>query len=149
LGGGAASGSAAAVADGEVGRFFAGCPPEVADRVGAELGAASTGLVGAGASAASSIQPLAPLLTSWMRIKPSFLLIARNGRPAGKPNIAEADADVSGSLTADEFTTFHEILRARMAAHRFERADTNGDGAVTLEELAESRGRRHRRGPEL
>ncbi len=70
--------------------------PEVADLcVGAELGAASTGTVGAGASAASSIQPLAPLRTSWMRIKPSLRLIGRNGRPAGKPNIADADAEGS------------------------------------------------------
>jgi Ca2+-binding EF-hand superfamily protein len=70
-------------------------------------------------------------------------------REAAEASFAQADADGSGSLTADEFTSFHEIMRAQMAAHRFERADTNGDGAVTLEELAESHGSRHKRGPAL
>ncbi len=69
-------------------------------------------------------------------------------RAAAEASFAEADADASGSLTPEEFGAFHESMRAKMAAHRFERADANGDGAVTQEELQNLRGR-HRRGPRL
>jgi len=70
-------------------------------------------------------------------------------RAAAEASFAQADVDGSGSLDADEFSNFHEILRAQLAAHRFERADADGDGAVTLEELAATRDRHHRRGPGL
>ena len=62
---------------------------------------------------------------------------------------AEADMDGSGDLTPAEFQTFHELLRERMRAHRFGRADADQSGTVTLEELEEARPRRHRglRGP--
>ena len=61
----------------------------------------------------------------------------------------EADADGSSDLTPAEFQTFHELLRERMRAHRFQRADADDSGAVTLDELEEARPRRRhgRRGP--
>lgn len=52
---------------------------------------------------------------------------------------AEADADDSGALSADEFETFHDLMRQRMQAAMFTRADANGDGQLTLEELQAAR----------
>src|SRR5262245_41723826 len=48
---------------------------------------------GGRASAASSIQPLALLLKSWIWAKPPSRPITRNGRPAGKPYRAGAEED--------------------------------------------------------
>jgi hypothetical protein len=57
---------------------------------------------------------------------------------------AQADADGSGGLSAGEFDAFHDLMRARHAARAFDRIDSNGDGAVTLEELAAApRHKRH------
>lgn len=52
---------------------------------------------------------------------------------------AQADVGGKGALTPDEFANFHKILRAEMQKARFARADTNGDGLVTLEELQAAR----------
>jgi hypothetical protein len=52
---------------------------------------------------------------------------------------AEADADRSGALTPQEFTTFHEVMKSKLAAARFARIDANGDGQVSAEELAEAK----------
>jgi hypothetical protein len=68
----------------------------------------------------------------------------------GRPNKAEmdsaaaevfaaADADGSGGLSADEFASFHDLMRQRMQAAMFTRADANGDGQLTLEELQAAR----------
>lgn len=65
-------------------------------------------------------------------------------RAVAQESFTAADADGNGSLTPEEFQTFHEIMRAKMAQKRFQHADTNGDGAVTLDELeAAAPGRRH------
>jgi hypothetical protein len=72
-------------------------------------------------------------------------------RAIAQESFTAADADGNGSLTPEEFQTFHEIMRAKMAEHRFQRADANGDGAVTLDELkAAAPGRRghHCPGPQ-
>jgi hypothetical protein len=66
-------------------------------------------------------------------------------RVVAKEAFAEADADKSGGLTADEFTRFHEAFRARMAARRFAALDTNDDGVVTAAELEAGRPHRHGR----
>jgi Ca2+-binding EF-hand superfamily protein len=52
---------------------------------------------------------------------------------------AEADADRSGSLTADEFATFHEAMKSKLAAARFARMDVDGDGQITADELANAK----------
>jgi len=52
---------------------------------------------------------------------------------------AAADADGSGALSADEFASFHDLMRQRMQAAMFTRADANGDGQLTLEELQAAR----------
>ena len=52
---------------------------------------------------------------------------------------AQADADGSGALSAEEFATFHDLMKARMAALRFARIDANGDGQVSAEELANAK----------
>lgn len=76
----------------------------------------------------------------------SALALDREGRrEAGEAAFAEADADGSGTLDLDEFRTFHELLRARRLAYRFERADADDDGAVTLDELETAAPRRHHR----
>lgn len=65
-------------------------------------------------------------------------------RALAQESFTAADADGNGSLSPEEFQTFHEIMRAKMAQQRFQRADANGDGAVTLDELeAAAPGRRH------
>jgi Ca2+-binding EF-hand superfamily protein len=52
---------------------------------------------------------------------------------------AKADADGSGTLSAEELTTFHTLMRQRMQSDHFSRADANGDGQLTLEELQAAR----------
>lgn len=49
--------------------------------------------------------------------------------------LAQADADGNGTLSADEFKTFESLVRDKMAERHFTHLDTNGDGAVSLEEL--------------
>ncbi len=56
-------------------------------------GAATAGAGGGAARAASSIQPLALLFKSWIWTKPPSRPMTRNGRPAGKPYMAGAEAD--------------------------------------------------------
>src|SRR5207344_3213241 len=51
------------------------------------------GTRGGGASAASSIQPLALLFKSWIWAKLPSWPITRNGRPAGKPYMVGAEGD--------------------------------------------------------
>lgn len=48
---------------------------------------------------------------------------------------AQADADSSGTLTLEEFTTFETLMRQNMAKRHFARIDADSDGTVTLEEL--------------
>jgi Ca2+-binding EF-hand superfamily protein len=60
-------------------------------------------------------------------------------KAAADAAFAEADADGSGSLSAAEFAQFHEIFRATIEAKRFAALDTNGDGALTKEELEAGR----------
>src|SRR4029078_631730 len=56
-------------------------------------GAETAGALGGGASAASSIQPLALLFKSWIWAKPPSWPITRNGRPAGKPYMVGAEEE--------------------------------------------------------
>ena len=63
-------------------------------------------------------------------------------REAVNAVFAEADTDQSGDLTPVEFQTFHDALRERMRARRFQRADADENGALTLEELENARPRR-------
>ena len=70
-------------------------------------------------------------------------------RAAADVGFTEADADGSGGLDEAEFGRFGEIMRAKVAAHRFQRADANGDGSVTKAELEEARPRRRPMGPPL
>jgi hypothetical protein len=60
---------------------------------------------------------------------------------------AQADADGSGALSAEEFATFHELMKVKLAALRFARIDANGDGQVSAEELADARPRGCHGGP--
>jgi hypothetical protein len=55
---------------------------------------------------------------------------------------AQADADGDGALTPAEFQAFRQLVRQKIAEHRFTRADANGDGKVSLAEL-EAAGPRH------
>ena len=52
---------------------------------------------------------------------------------------AQADADGSGTLSVDEFKTFESLVRDKMREHHFAHIDTNGDGAVSLQELQADR----------
>ena len=61
-------------------------------------GAETAGTLGGGASAASSIHPLAPLFKSWIWAKPPSRPIKRNGRPAGKPYVVDAEEDGLASI---------------------------------------------------
>jgi hypothetical protein len=51
----------------------------------------------------------------------------------------QADTDGSGTLTADEFANYGELLRAQLEALHFTRLDTNGDGVLTKEEIETDR----------
>jgi hypothetical protein len=74
----------------------------------------------------------------------------------------EADTDGNGTLSLDEFKTFESLLRQKMTQHfketngdgaappplpamdperHFKQLDTNGDGAVSLDELQAERPR--------
>jgi hypothetical protein len=69
-------------------------------------------------------------------------------KAAATAAFTEADADGSAGLTAQEFASFHQILRAKLEALRFAALDTNGDGVLTQAELEAGRpqgrgGRRH------
>jgi len=48
---------------------------------------------------------------------------------------AQADADGDGALSPAEFQTFVQLVKQKMAEHRFAKVDANGDGKVTLAEL--------------
>jgi hypothetical protein len=52
---------------------------------------------------------------------------------------AQADADGNGTLSAEELTTFHTLMRQRMQAAFITRADSNGDGQLSLDELQAAR----------
>lgn len=58
----------------------------------------------------------------------------------------EADANGDGVLSVTEFTTFHELVRARMEANRFAKIDADASGGVTLEELEAAKPPRGGRG---
>ena len=63
---------------------------------------------------------------------------------------AQADADGSGTLSVEEFKAFESSMRDKMTERHFQRMDTNGDAAVSLDELqAAGPGPRpgHRGGP--
>ena len=61
---------------------------------------------------------------------------------------AQADTNGDGSLSPDEFRTFHQLVREKRAECVFQRLDANGDGKVTLDELnaAHAARRAHRHG---
>ena len=48
---------------------------------------------------------------------------------------AQADADGDGALSPAEFQTFRELVKQKIAEHRFAKMDANADGKVTLAEL--------------
>ena len=52
---------------------------------------------------------------------------------------AQADADGSGALSAEELATFKTLMRQRVQQDMFGRIDANGDGQVSLEELQAAR----------
>src|SRR4029077_15042854 len=56
---------------------------------------------------------------------------------------AQADAGGDGALSPAEFQTFIQLVKQKMAEHRFAAADTNGDGKVTLAELEAAAQARH------
>jgi hypothetical protein len=91
----------------------------------------------------------AAVLTSWT--VGGAMAFAQDGSgkfaAAAKAAFAEADADGSGELNADEFVAFHDILRSKLEAIRFAELDTDGSGGVSMAELAAGRhGRGHRPG---
>ena len=51
----------------------------------------------------------------------------------------EADADGDGVLSATEFASFHELVRARMDELMFSNIDSDGSGGVSLTELQAAR----------
>lgn len=56
-------------------------------------------------------------------------------RAARQAAFNEADANHDGSLSREEFTSFVELMKRGRAERRFQRADADGNGAVTLAEL--------------
>jgi hypothetical protein len=48
---------------------------------------------------------------------------------------AEADSNGDGALAPAEFATFKELVHRKRAERRFQRADADGNGVVTLAEL--------------
>jgi len=52
----------------------------------------------------------------------------------------EFDLNKDGSVTAEEMRTFREQQRAKRAAERMARMDTNKDGKVSVQEIADSHG---------
>jgi len=48
---------------------------------------------------------------------------------------AAADASHDGALTLEEFATFTQLMEQRRATRRFQHADADGNGVVTLAEL--------------
>jgi hypothetical protein len=58
---------------------------------------------------------------------------------------AAADGDEDGALNREEFETFKEEMRSRLAEAHFAKLDADGDERVTEDELEEARPRRHRR----
>jgi Ca2+-binding EF-hand superfamily protein len=57
----------------------------------------------------------------------------------------QADADGDGSLTADEFKVFKQLLAEKRTESMFQRIDVNGDGKVTLDEINAEAARRAQR----
>ena len=58
---------------------------------------------------------------------------------------AQADADGNGSLSPAEFKTFRELVAQKRAELWFQKLDTNGDGALSLDELTAHAAKRHAR----
>ncbi|MBI4516920.1 MAG: EF-hand domain-containing protein [Deltaproteobacteria bacterium] len=56
--------------------------------------------------------------------------------------VAQADADTSGTLSLAEFKVFEALVRDKMAEHHFNHVDTDGDGALSLDELQTDHPRR-------
>ena len=54
-----------------------------------------------------------------------------------RDDVATADADRDGALSPAEFAAFEAARAARKNDDRFKRADWNGDGRVTADELAD------------
>lgn len=52
---------------------------------------------------------------------------------------AEADADGDGVLSLTEFSTFHEVMRAKMEENRFNDIDSDGSGGLSLTEVQAAR----------
>lgn len=51
----------------------------------------------------------------------------------------EADADGNGVLSLTEFSTFHEVMRAKMEENRFNDIDADGSGGLSLTEIEAAR----------
>ena len=97
-----------------------------------------------------SILTLAALLAA----APAMARPGGEGGPSGEERAEEraalfdaADANADGSLDIDEYTTFHELVRAAHLERRFSHLDEDADGAVSAEEMENGASkRRHHRG---
>ena len=85
----------------------------------------------------------------------STLPVAASAFPGGDPAefeaireevFTEADANGDGALSATEFASFHDLMRARMEASHFAKIDADGSGGITLEELEAAKPPRGGRG---